>query len=119
MDYLLTPPEKTDLALDPQQIRAAAEAQWPDAKFSADSGTEANYQFEWEVSDGDSWLQVGFHANGQGFGFSGHSRPVAEAVIWARKQVPDTYGLVFYDQGYSFDVEVTPALSLDHLIEVM
>ena len=119
MDYLLTPSDAQDFQLDAEPLTSAAAARWPTAERTQSNNDEDLYVLEWNIRDGEQWLTIGFQADGQSFGFSGHEALIAEAVLWAIQHYPASASMVFYDQGYSFDVPMSASVTEEELLEAI
>ena len=114
-DFLVSPPESTDLRIEPSQLERALRESWPDVRFIKDQVVES-LRWALTITPGrELWGEL--QPDGQAVALDGDVRDAAEFARWLRGQVPQRYALIFYDQGYAHDVPLTERTSVEELAQ--
>ena len=118
MSYLMSPREDQKRSLiDAQTLIAALGRQWPAADVSTFSPAERVYVVEWRMTLSHGLLLGGFSRNGQAISLDGDLEDCAEVALWFRTLIAADTRLWFYDQGYNYDIEVTPATTARQIVD--
>lgn len=115
MSYFISPREQTNLKVDPAELAKALQARWQGADVRFPTSPASNHALEWVVTIADRPLEGSLDKAGQVVHLVGDVEDCAHFATWYRTFVPASYGLAFYDEGYSADVELavgTDALQL-------
>jgi hypothetical protein len=113
--YFVSPPAPTSWRLEPEQFRSAVVQQWPDARVreitdpSSTAALDVRLDLEGKPVDGT------LARDGQAIALEADVHASARFARWLRSIVPSTQALVFYDEGYSADVPLTPDTTEEQL----
>ncbi len=106
MSYFISPRQETDLRVDPTELARAIQTRWQGAEVRSPTNPASNHALEWVVATGDHRLEGSLDETGQVVHLVGDVEDCARFATWYRTLVPARYGLAFYDEGYSADVEL-------------
>lgn len=108
MEYLITPPEKTNWQINKSKFFDNFLKQWLNIKIKRITNPDNYYSLEGfiEVLDSGKILEVALHRDRQGVSLDGYLEDCAKFAVWFRSQVPQAQKLVFYDQGYNAHIEL-------------
>ena len=115
--YFVSPRGKTDLHIDPAPFASKLESRWPAARIQVVGNPTSAHALEWAVLMTHGPLSGSLNRKGQVVALSGDVRDCAEFAVWVRSQVPPSYALIFYDEGYSSDVEICEGAHAESLTE--
>ena len=116
-NYFVSPRVKTDLRIDLATLASNLESRWPAARIRVVSNPASAHALEWTILMSYGPLSGSLNREGQVVALSGDVRDCAEFAVWARSQAPPSYTLVFYDEGYSSDVEIHEGAHAESLTE--
>lgn len=116
-NYYISPPEQTDLQIDPEQLTRGLRETWPDAEIVAISDAESNRLLEWKVGTEHGEVEGSLERARQAVRVDGDLRDCARFALWLRQQVPERYTLIFYDEGFTADVELGPGQTPEQIAE--
>ena len=117
MSYFISPRQQTDLRVDPTELAKAIQAQWPGTEVRFPSNPASNHALEWVVAIADHRSEGSLDKTGQVVHLVGEVENCAPFATWYRTLVPARYGLAFYDEGYSADVELADGTNEPQLKE--
>ena len=109
MSYFISPREQTDLKVDPTDLAKALQTRWQGADVRFPTNPASNHALEWVVTTADRRLEGSLDKTGQVVHLVGDVEDCAHFATWYRTLVPARYGLTFYDEGYSADVDLAPS----------
>ena len=116
-DLLVSPSSDTDWRLGPDEFTRMLRDRWPDAEITEFEDPEflAALDFRVTLDDGKQ-VDGNLSRDGQVVGLDGDIPEAAELAAWVRSIVPPEQELIFYDQGYHFDVALTPAITPQEIV---
>jgi hypothetical protein len=114
--HFVSPPEQTGWTLDPDHLAKAISAKWPEAEISIPRGSANAHALEWEWRAGPGCLTGSLDKTGQVVALDGRIEDAAAFARWFGTLVPETQRLLFYDEGYSADMEITPDTRDEELV---
>jgi hypothetical protein len=114
--YFISPKEKTDLHIDTAQFAAQLARDWPDANYHFVEDGKGPYGLRWTLKMPYGPIEGALDRAGQTVVVDGDVQNAARFARWVRQEVPKRYALLFYDEGYSADVELTDDTSIDDLV---
>ena len=106
MNYFISPPEATDLKIDYKKFSSQISKHWCLNKIETIDNPQRYHSLEWEILIEDRLLIGSLDRTGQVIVLDGEISDVAKFAIWTRKQISNKYKLIFYDEGYSADLEL-------------
>jgi len=117
-DLLVSPSRDTDWRFDPDEFVGLLRERWPDAQVTTfdDPDFVAALDFRVELGDGRH-VDGNLSRDGQLIGLDGDVREAAEVAAWVRSVVPPDQELIFWDQGYNFDVPLTEGIEPAAIVE--
>jgi hypothetical protein len=89
--------------------------QWPASEVSVRLDAPV-YVVSWTVALLHGDVAGGFSHNGQTIGLDGDVTDCADVALWFRALVGPEPRLWIYDEGYNFDVEVTPTTTVRDIV---
>lgn len=107
MSYLVTPPEEPDWNVDQDAFLRAMQAKWPQAKIEQITAPARSFTCTWEIPLEGYELEGALPRDGRSVVVDGRIQDCAEFAIWFRTQVPMNAPLIFCDDTYSNDIELT------------
>jgi hypothetical protein len=116
-DLLVSPSAETDWRLAPDEFIRLLRDRWPDAEITEfeDPDFLAALDFRVPLDDGRQ-VDGNLSRDGQVVGLDGDIPEAAEVAAWLRSVVPTGQELIFYDQGYHFDVPLRPDITPQEII---
>ena len=111
----VSPPEETAWRLDPEAFQRELRARWPGAVVRIDPDPQINYPLSWTVEEANGPLAGSLDRDGQAVTLDGDLDDAARAALWVRGLTPAEQPLQVYDEGYSANVELTPATAADEI----
>jgi hypothetical protein len=115
-DYFISPPGDSDLRVETSTLAQALCEQWPDVRFIERDDAANTLRWAVLLSNGRE-VSGELQSGGKVFALDGDLYDAAEFARWVRRQIPQHYALIFWDQGYSADVALTESTSRDDLAE--
>ncbi len=116
-DYLISPPEQTDLHIDPAHLAETLRIRWLDAEVRSPSVQDISRSLEWELQMNGRVLMGALARAGDAVYLDGDVRDCAIFAQWFRTQIPSRYNLVFYDEAYTADIELHDTTSKESIAE--
>jgi hypothetical protein len=116
MQILISPPEETDWSTSPDELAAKILAEWPAAELERSQDPDDLRALTWWFERDGRRLDGALANDGVTIHLDGDVRDAAAFARWFRKQVPAEQPLVFYDEGYSADVALTPDTDESELV---
>lgn len=106
MEYLITPTSASDWKINQIDFIESLKYQWLNIELNLISNSQDFYSLEWTIKSPNKKdrLDGALHRDGQGISLDGNLEICATFAIWFRSLIPFQQPLVFYDQGYNFDV---------------
>ncbi|MFI6104508.1 hypothetical protein [Streptomyces sp. NPDC051310] len=97
---------------------ASLAAEWPDAAIHRRQPPEGSKvrDIEWQLERGGEQVEGHTHVDGRCIYLDGDIGLVADLALWYRKLVPKDIGVVFCDDGYSFDTTIDDTTTKDDLV---
>ncbi len=117
MTYLISPTEETDLSIDAAQLITNLKRQWPKVEIRPIKNPERAYSLEWLIPMEKGNLEGLLERTGQAVSLDGHILDCAKFALWFRSQVERRYKLVFYDQGYSAELELREDTTPEQIVK--
>src|SRR5713226_5229433 len=114
-DFLVSPTEATDLHVASAQLADALAERWPDVRIIERDDAANRLRWALAMAD-DRELWGDLQTSGQVVALEGDGYDAAEFARWLRRQIPERYSLIFYDQGYTHDVPLTDTTSTEELV---
>jgi hypothetical protein len=116
-DLLVSPSRETDWRFGSDAFMRMLLDRWPDAEITEFDDPEflAALDFRVTLEDGRQ-LDGNLSRDGQAVGLDGDIPEAAELAAWVRSVVPPEQELIFYDQGYHFDVPLAPGITPQEII---
>ena len=116
-DLLVSPSSETEWRFGSDEFMRMLHDRWPDAEITKFDDPEflAALDFRVTLDDGRQ-LDGNLSRDGQAVGLDGDIPEAAELAAWVRSVVPPEQELIFYDQGYHFDVALTPEITPQEII---
>jgi hypothetical protein len=115
MSYFISPPDATSWSISGKDLTAALRVHWPDAEIKAVLSPQSNHSIEWRIQLGEKQLEGSCDRTGQAIHLDGDLISSALFALWFRSIVPSQQSLVFYDEGYSADVNLTNDTSVEQI----
>jgi hypothetical protein len=106
MSYFVSPRQQTDLRVDAAELAKGIQARWQGVDVRFPANPASNHALEWVLAVADRRLEGSLDKAGQVVHLVGDVEDCARFATWYRTLVPARYGLAFYDEGYSADVEL-------------
>lgn len=116
MKQFISPPEETEWRLDHEELARGIQARWPDAETCKVKNPASGHSLEWTLHPQARVLAGSLDRTGQIVALEGHIEDCAAFALWLRTLVPTRQRLLFYDEGYSADVEIWMETNEDHLV---
>jgi hypothetical protein len=115
-DYFVSPQGDSDLRLESSTIAEALREQWPDVRFIEHDDAANSLRWAVPMSVGRE-VSGELQSGGQVVALEGDLHDAAEFARWIRRQIPQRYALIFWDQAYTNDVPLTLSTSPEELAE--
>jgi hypothetical protein len=116
-DLLISPSKETDWRFDAGEFVRVLRDRWPEAEIIEFEDPEFLAALDFTVTlDDGSRVDGNLSRDGQVVGLDGDIPETAELAAWIRSVVPPEQELLFYDQGYHFDVALTPGISPPEIV---
>lgn len=107
--YFVSPPEASDWSLEAAELRVLLAERFPDAEITGPATPDDPFALHWTIPTASGVpLDGTLHGSGDAVHMDGDVEDAAEFAVWLRGLVPPEQPLVFYDEGYTADVEITP-----------
>ena len=100
-----------------KRLAAAIQSQWDRTGLHLPANTASNHAFEWIVWTVDRARDGSLDKAGQVVHLTGNVEDCAHFATWSRGLVPARCTLVFDDEGYSAEVELTVGTKESELVE--
>lgn len=107
MSYLITPPEEPAWSVDQEKFSQDVQAHWPQAKVEQIIDPARSFTCTWEIPLEGYELEGALPRDGKSVVVDGRIQDCAEFAIWFRTQVPVDAPLIFCDDAYNNDIELT------------
>ena len=116
--YFVSPPEApiNGWTITEAELAEAVRTRWPDAEIEAVSQPESLHILRWTLTIDGNWVDGSLTKKGWTVHLEGDIRAVAIFALWLRELVPPSQPLLFYDEGYSFDIAITSSTSPEDLV---
>jgi hypothetical protein len=114
--FLISPPSETDWRMTADDFERRLRERWPDADVRRIDDDERTYVLQFTLPGDGPPVVGGLEREGWTVFVEGDSAQAAEVARWFREQVPDEQPLLFYDQEYSGQVELTPDTTVEELV---
>lgn len=100
--------------MEPSQFRASLIERWPSAEIP-DRDPASLFALEWSIEMPGGLLLGNFSDDPLGISVDGDFDDCAAFALWFRSLVPPQQPLLFYDQGFNEDVNLTHETTLADL----
>ncbi|MFI9118137.1 hypothetical protein ACIGW0_01820 [Streptomyces bikiniensis] len=100
---------------DPAVLTSAIRDRWDEVEVDPRHRSEV-CAYSWAFRAGEGLVDVFFAEDGTGLYVDATLPDAAEVACLLRRFVPEDVALVFCDQGYSFDVWISPGSTVADLI---
>lgn len=114
--YIVSPPKETPWQMDLQAFAVELRQHWAEIVLRT-STTAGHTAIEWTLPMEHGPLEGGIDRSGQAVYMDGDIRDCAQFAVWVRTLVPLQQGLIFYDEGYSADVNIEAESSVNDLVK--
>jgi hypothetical protein len=115
-DLLISPSRETDWRLDPDEFTRLLRDRWRDAEITEFDDPEFLAALDFRVKLDGRQVDGNLSRDGQVVGLDGDIPEAAEFAAWLRSVVPPDQELIFYDQGYHFDVPLRPDITPEEIV---
>jgi hypothetical protein len=115
-DLLISPSRETDWRLDPDEFIRLLRDRWRDAEITEFDDPEFLAALDFRVKLDGRQVDGNLSRDGQVVGLDGDIPEAAEFAAWLRSVVPPDQELIFYDQGYHFDVPLRPDITPEEIV---
>ena len=115
-DLLISPSRETDGRLAPDEFIRLLRDRWPDSEITEFDDPEFLAALDFRVKLDGRQVDGTLSRDGQVVGLDGDIPEAAEFAAWVRSVVPPDQELIFYDQGYHFDVPLRPDITPQEII---
>ena len=117
MNYFISPPEPTDLKIEPAELINALKAEWSNIDIQTLDNPERAYSLSFRIPLTNGILEGSLERTGQSVVLDGDVRDCAKFALWLRLQFDSKHKLLFYDEAYSADVELGSETTADDIIK--
>ena len=117
MNYLISPPEKTDLKIESAQLINALKAEWSNIDIQTLDNPERAYSLSFRIPLTNGFLEGSLELTGQCVVLEGDIRDCAKFALWLRLQLDSKHKLLFYDEAYSADIELSSETTEHEIIK--
>jgi hypothetical protein len=107
MNYFISPPVDTDLKIDSAQLINRLKAEWPNIDIQPLDNPSRPYSLSFRIPIKNGFLEGSLERTEQCVVLDGDVQDCAKFALWLRSWVDHKYKLVFYDEAYSADVELS------------
>ncbi|MEC4984066.1 MAG: hypothetical protein SAJ37_01620 [Oscillatoria sp. PMC 1068.18] len=118
MEYLITPTASTSWKINLVDFTQSLQQQWSDVKIRTVTNSDDYYALEWVILKGER-LDGALHRDGQGVSLDRSLKICASFAIWFRSLVPETQNLLFYDQGFNFQINLNLKTTKSEIIQLV
>jgi hypothetical protein len=115
MSYFISPPESPNWRIESETLAEQILLRWPEAQIEKITQPESLHALSWTLRIGEWRLDGTLTKDGTVVHLEGDVRACAVFATWFRGIVPSEQDLIFYDDGYSADVPLTPSTTEDEL----
>jgi hypothetical protein len=115
MSYFVSPPEETEWRISPEALGREILARWPDAELEHVDRPASLHAISWTLRQGSHRLDGTLTKDGQVVHLEGDVCAAAAFAAWFRSKVPVDQPLIFYDDGYSADVALSPDIAEEEI----
>ena len=113
----MSPSQETDWRFEPDEFVRLLRDRWPNAEVTEFDDPEFLAALDFRVTlDDGTRVDGNLSRNGQAVGLDGDIPETAEFAAWIRSVVPPARELLFYDQGFHFDVPLTPGITPQDIV---
>lgn len=107
MKYYISPPEKTSWSMSPSEFVGYLLQRWPSAQVRTTRNPKLSPEWRVELSDGI--MDGRFYPPLSGVVFEGiDGDDLVSFALWFRSLVPPEQPLLFYQEGFNWDMELKP-----------
>jgi hypothetical protein len=119
MEYLITPPSVTNWKINQADFIESLKQQWSNIELNLISNSEDFYSLEWIINfPNNQRLDGALHQDKQGISLDGDLETCANFAIWFRSLIPENQSLIFYDQGYNFDIQLQKDTQISDFMKI-
>ena len=118
MSYLITPPEEPVWRIDQAGFLREMQAHWPQTKVEQIVDTSRSFSCAWTIPMEDRVLEGRLSRDGKSATVDGQIHDCAEFAVWFRTQVPPAALLVFCDDAYNNDIELTTSTTTAAIVNL-
>jgi hypothetical protein len=116
-DLLVSPSKETDWRFDPDEFERLLRERWPAVEVTRFDDPDFLTALDFRVLlDDGTKVDGNLGRDGQVVGLDGDIPESAEVAAWVRSVVPADQELIFWDQGYSFDVPLTEGIQPEQIV---
>jgi hypothetical protein len=114
--YFISPPRQTSWTFDVEELTHALRGAWPKVEVERISDPKSVHCLRWTIEGEFPGPVEGTLAkNGNTIHLDGDLRGAVAVALWVRTIAPAHAELIFYDEGYTADVQVTSQSTEDDL----
>ena len=103
--FALSPDDSWNV--NPQKFAHQLALRWPTVEIEEQTAEDSRY-FDFDLRMPHSRVVGGFARAGDAFIMEGDLRDCVQLALWFRSIVPPEHPLVFCDEGYAYDIALTP-----------
>lgn len=116
MSYLITPPEEPTWRIDQADFLRNMQAHWDQATVEQVTNPARSFSHTWRIPFEGRALEGALPRDGKSVVVDGQLQDCAGFAVWARTQVPANEPLIFCDDAYNNDIELTADTSLAEIL---
>ncbi len=107
MNYFISSPEETHLKIDSAQLINRLKAEWSNIDIQPQDNPSRTYSLSFRIPLKNSSIEGSLERTRQCVVLDGDVRNCAKFALWFRSWLDRKYKLLFYDEAYSADVELS------------
>lgn len=118
MDYFISPPVKTSWNMPASEFVSYLVRRWPSAKIRETK--DPNLSPEWQIEMPGGLLYGECYRRLPGVVFSAYTlEDLAAFALWFRSLVPPEQPLLFYEEGFNWDMELKPNTTAKEILAAL
>lgn len=118
MEFFISPPEKGNWIMPAAEFVSHLLRRWPSARVRAAYNSDLSPEWEMEMPGGV--FMGNFYPPLSGVAFSGGTfEDLATFAAWFRSLVPSEQTLLFYQEGFNWDMELKPNTTAQEIVAAL
>jgi hypothetical protein len=120
MTYFVLIREEALFRFDLYRFEEELKLRWAEIKAEFITFPESIYSLTWRLrNDRQTMLSGNLHKNGERIVFDGTLHYVVEFAAWLRSIVPSSVKMIFFDEGYTFELSLTPGIAGQQILDLL